>query len=297
MLDVALLQMTTCGTDLFAGTQQGVTFCRAAAARGADIALFPEMWTIGYTPCPDDPVGHADWMAHAINITSDTVRTFQALAAELDMAIAFTLLEAHDPLPYNTLLLIDRHGEVVLTYRKVHTCDFGMECNLTPGDGFHVAPLDTWEGHVQVGVMICYDREFPESSRVLMLKGAEVVLVPNACELEINRLSQFRTRAFENMTAHFMTNYAGEHGGRSVAYDGIAFNREEGSRDMTLVEASAAEGIYMARFDLDALRDYRAREAWGNSYRKPYAYGALTAEDVQAPFRRPDARRKTDCNQ
>ncbi len=49
--------------------------------------------------------------------------------------------------------------------------------------------------------MICFDREFPESARILMLKGAELILVPNACPMEINRLSQLRGRAFENMIA------------------------------------------------------------------------------------------------
>ena len=82
-----------------------------------------------------------------------------------------------------------------------------MERNLTPGDDFYVAELDTACGPVQVGGMICYDREFPESARILMLKGAELILVPNACPMEINRLSQLRARAYENMTAIATCNY------------------------------------------------------------------------------------------
>lgn len=49
--------------------------------------------------------------------------------------------------------------------------------------------------------MICYNREFPESDRILMLQDAEIILVPNACPMEINRLSQFRAGAYENMCA------------------------------------------------------------------------------------------------
>lgn len=52
--------------------------------------------------------------------------------------------------------------------------------------------LDTAGGIVKVGAMICYDREFPESARILMLKRAEIILVPNACPMDINRLSQLR---------------------------------------------------------------------------------------------------------
>lgn len=67
------------------------------------------------------------------------------------------------------------------------------------GEDFYVADLDTESGIVKVGAMICFDREFPESARILMLKGAEIILVPNACPLEINRLSQLRARAYKNM--------------------------------------------------------------------------------------------------
>ncbi len=49
-----------------------------------------------------------------------------------------------------------------------------MERNLTPGEDFYVTDLDTARGPVRVGAMICYDREFPESARLLMLKGAEL---------------------------------------------------------------------------------------------------------------------------
>ena len=77
--------------------------------------------------------------------------------------------------------MFDRRGRCTLTYAKVHTCDFEAERNLTPGDDFYVAELDTREGPVAIGAMICYDREFPESARILMLKGAESILVPNAC--------------------------------------------------------------------------------------------------------------------
>ena len=112
------------------------------------------------------------------------------------MAIAITILEQHEPLPRNTVILFNRHGERQYTYAKVHTCDFGDECRLDAGDDFFVTDLDTRIGKVKVGSMICYDREFPDSARILMLQGAELLLVPNACPMEINRLSQLRGRAY-----------------------------------------------------------------------------------------------------
>ena len=114
------------------------------------------------------------------------LREFKAFAMRgnvLDMAIGVTLLEAWPGGPRNTLVLFDRRGERKLTYAKVHTCDFDVERNLTPGDGFFVTELDTAAGPVQVGAMICFDREFPESARILMLQGAELILTPNACPM------------------------------------------------------------------------------------------------------------------
>jgi predicted amidohydrolase len=138
--------------------------------------------------------------------------------------------------------------------------------------------------------MICYDREFPESARVLMLKGAEIILVPNACDMEPNRLGQLRTRAYENMVGVAMANYPGPGFGHSVAYDPMGFTAEGRSRNTLIAEAGESEGIYLAPFDLERIRDYRKREAWGNAFRKPHRYGLLTSREVAEPFVRVDAR-------
>jgi hypothetical protein len=52
-----------------------------------------------------------------------------------------------------------------------------------------------------------------------------------------------------------------------------------------------AEGVYLARFDLDALRDYRCRVGWGNAFRRPRRYQALIDETVREPFIRESATR------
>ena len=145
---------------------------------------------------------------------------------------------------------------------------------------------------VKIGAMICFDREFPESARVLMLKGAELILTPNACELEINRLSQFRARAYENMVGLTMTNYAApDANGHSEAFDGMAFDENGQSQDMLILEAGEEEGVYLAEFDLERIRAYRAREVWGNAFRKPGCYSILAADGVEPPVVRTKARR------
>ncbi|QPC83848.1 carbon-nitrogen hydrolase family protein [Phototrophicus methaneseepsis] len=301
MLKIALLQLFACGNDQTANLAKGEKYCRQAAEQGVDIVVFPEMWNIGYTPYSEDvwredfdPLDSTydslrqEWYSQAVSADSPFVQHFCKLAKELDLAIVLTYLEKWDGLPRNSASLINRHGDIVYTYAKVHTCDFSLEAACSPGDEFYVDSLDTAIGAVKIGTMICYDREFPESARALMLKGAEVILTPNACDLEINRLSQFRGRAFENMVAVAMTNYAGM--GHSIAYDGIAFD-ENGSRDMKVVEADEAEGIYIAKIDIDRLREYRQSEVWGNAFRKPRSYSNLTETTVNFPFQRHTSRR------
>ena len=287
-LNIALLQLAPAGSPE-GNLKKGLAACGEAKALGADIALFPEMWSSGYN-IYGRPA--AEWTAEGIPADGPFVQAFRQKAAELDMAVGVTLLESWEGGPRNTLVLFDRHGKEALRYAKVHTCDFDAERNLTPGEGFAAAELDTAAGPVTVGAMICFDREFPESARVLMLKGAEVILTPNACPMEVNRLSQLRARAFENMLAIATCNYpAGvpDCNGRSTLFDGVAW-AEEGTRDMCRLEAPGEEGVYLASLDLDALRNYREREVFGNAYRHPGKYRELVEEAVRYPFVREDAR-------
>jgi predicted amidohydrolase len=107
--------------------------------------------------------------------------------------------------------------------------------------------------------------------------------------MEIHRRTQLQTRAYENMVGVALANYAApQEKGHSVAYDPIAFD-EQGSRNTLVVEAGEVEGIYLAQFDLDALRQWRTAETWGNAFRRPRAYTALTNPDVQPPFVRVNA--------
>lgn len=304
-LKIALLQMTSFGSDQKANLEKGEKYCRMAKELGADIALFPEMWNIGYTPFHQDILQHdykpehaeiyaediKKWQAQAISVDSTFVQHFRKLAKALQMAIAITYLEKHKNGVSNSLSLIDYKGNIQYTYAKVHTCDFSAEAVCTPGNDFYVCDLDTKNGRVKIGAMICFDREFPESARILMLKGAEIILTPNACEMDSNRICQFKTRAYENMVGVALANYAApQQNGHSCAFDGIAF-ADGLSRDMTIVMASIEETIVMADFDIEKIRAFRKHEVWGNAYRKPRQYQSLASTEVLEPFKRDNAKR------
>lgn len=289
-LKVALLQIMP-EDSLEDNLQKGLEYCRKSKEMGADIVLFPEMWSVGY----DIPEDIDELKTSAISSDSTLVNSFGKLAKELNMAIGITFLEKYDPLPRNSICLFDRFGNKVFTYAKVHTCDFGDECRLTPGEDFYVVDLDTEQGNVKIGSMICYDREFPESARILMLKGAEIILVPNACPMEINRISQLRGRAYENMVGIATVNYPKgkpDCNGHSTAFDGMAYSPSDSeSRDTLIIEAGEQEGIYIADFPVDEIRKYRNSEVHGNAYRHPSKYKLLISENIEEPFVRKDYRK------
>ena len=290
-LNIALLQIAPC-SSLEENLNKGVEYCKKAKEQNADIALFPEMWSCGYD-IYERPF--EEWRKDAIKRDCEFISAFQTLSKDLEMAIGITFLEEFHPSPRNSFILFDKNGKECLFYSKVHTCDFGEEQNLTPGNDFYVNTLETCAGEVQVGAMICYDREFPESARILMLKGAELILVPNACPMEINRLSQLRGRAFENMTAIATCNYPSsvpDCNGNSTVFDSIAYLPQlSGSRDTCIIRADENEGIFIGALDLDTLREYRASEVHGNAYRRPEKYTQIISKEVSAPFIRQDAKR------
>lgn len=273
-IKIAMLQLLP-EASIEQNLKKGLDACIETKKLGADIALFPEMWSTGYKISLDQK----ELESQSINKNSNFILSFKKLAQELNLAIGITFLETNNPKPLNSVIFFDKKGNEVLHYSKVHTCDFDVEKVLSSGDDFYVADLDLGFTKVKIGTMICFDREFPESARVLMLKGAEIILAPNACPMEINRLSALRTRAYENMLAVCTCNYpAGQPdcNGHSTLFDGVAWLREEdGVRDMCVFEAPETEGIYLAEVDLDLLRNYRENEIMGWKYRKAKSYQIL----------------------
>ena len=277
-LKIAFIQILP-GKSLDENLSIGIKACMKAKEKGADIALFPEMWSDGY----DLPQDYEELNNLAIKKDSDFLREFRNIASELQMAIGITFLEQHSPKPLNSVIFFDRTGKEILHYSKVHICAFDLEKVLDSGEDYYTADLDFGRGTVKIGTMICFDREFPESARILMLKGAELILAPNACPMEINRLSALRTRAYENMVAVATCNYPEGHpdcNGRSTLFDGVPWS-EEGIRDMCVFEAPQMPGVYVAELDLDNLRTHRSNDIMGDKYRHPDKYDILSDDNVR----------------
>jgi predicted amidohydrolase len=291
---VALLQITPSGDDQNRNLAKGLEYCRKAKALGADLAVFPELWNIGFAPSPIGSEARQVRMDSAIDQRSAFFQTFAARARELDLNIAITYLEAQQPMPRNTVSVINRRGQAVLNYSKVFICDFGKEelskpnpnahdigcdVNCSPGELFDVCTLVGAEGKVRIGAMICADREFPEAASQLMLNGTELIVVPNACTWDDIRTAGLKTRAFENLVGIAMVNYpAPVNNGNSQAHTCVAW-RNGKSIDTLIAKAGEHEEILLATFDMDDIRQFRSTESWRMDYRRARArkftrYGA-----------------------
>lgn len=288
---IGLVQEKAFANSIDMNLKLGLEYVKKGKELGVDIVLFPEMWSNGYNPPYEDAFDNPfdesyeeerkKWLEEAIDEESNYVKSFREVAKKLKIGVVITYLSKGKKAPQNTALVIDKTGEILMKYSKVHTCDFSLEALLQGGEEFKVCDFNG----VKLGIMICYDREFPESARILMLKGAEIILVPNACDINPARINQLSTRAFENMVGVAMANYPGEKWGNSCAYSPIVFDESGNYIDNNIVKAnSLEEGIIVAEFDLDKIRDYRRNETWGNAYRKVKAYDKLIDTKVEEPF-------------
>ena len=150
---------------------------RIAAERGAKMICFPELFPTPWFPMDIRPEN----FSLAEEVPGSTTELMQRLAKELEAVFILSLFEK-DPrgLYFNTTAVVDADGRFVGKYRKIHVPQIPLweeKAYFQAGDlGFPI--FDTRLG--RVGIQICWDNFFPEGSRILALKGAQVIFAPTA---------------------------------------------------------------------------------------------------------------------
>ena len=270
---VAILQARSENANISKNIDKIKDTMKQASMNHADILLLPECFVTGY----DLPMTYEK----SISDDDEAIKSICKSAQEYRIGVALTSFTKGKKQPQNSAFVISKSGKILMKYSKVHTCDFADEKNVEAGKEFKVCDFDG----VKLGIMICYDREYPESARVLMLKGAEIILVPNDCGAMRPRLQALSTRAYENMVGIAMANPNGVNAGCSCAYSPICWDKNGECVDNTLLLADAcSEGLFYADFDMDQIRDYRYREMMGNTFRKVDSYAELLNRTIQEPF-------------
>lgn len=270
---VAVLQKRSNNREPEKSTNIIIENMKIASKSNADILLLPECFITGY----ELPIENEK----ALSEDSELIDKLCSAAKEYHIGVVATALTRGNAKPQNSAFVVNKDGTVLLKYSKVHTCDFADEKCLESGKEFKVCDFHG----VKLGIMICYDREYPESARVLMMKGAEIILVPNDCGAMRPRLQALSTRAYENMVGVVMANPNGVNAGNSCAFSPICWDRNGNCIDNTVMMADdRTEGLFYADFDMDALRDYRERDMMGNTFRKVQAYDELMNTEISYPF-------------
>lgn len=274
-LRIAMIQQSYAPFDREANFSRAEAGIREAAAAGAKLVCLPEMFLTGY-PGPTAREGAAwDEFVCRMHDTAEPpdgpfAAKIASIAKELGVYVVAPMCERWGDRLANAAFFFGSDGRHIGTYRKVHVCRFSAMENLcADGDDWYVWPIEIDGRTVRVGIMICYDREHPESARVLMLKGAEMLIVPNACGIEDKRMWQLRTRAFENVVPVAMANHSKPQNGQSVIIDW---------RADVVAKAGEGEEILTGDVDLDAAAEERRNSIWGDHYRRPEKYGLISVK-------------------
>lgn len=169
-----------------------------AKAEGADLAVLPEMCA-----CPYE---NAAFVRYAMPLDGPFLQELGAAAKRLGLyVVAGSVPEKCQDKIYNTSVVFNPEGQRVASHRKMHLFDINIEGGqyfkesdtFTPGD--RLAAFDTPWG--RFGLMICYDIRFPELARLLVLEGADAVIVPAAFNMTTGPVHwelSFRARALDN---------------------------------------------------------------------------------------------------
>jgi deaminated glutathione amidase len=243
---------------------------RDAAARGAELVVLPEKWSVYGRP--------EDIVAGAEPLDGPALTWARDIARELGIdLVAGSIAERVDGAERgaNTSVHVGPDGEDRAVYRKVHMFDVEVGGRVyresaieSPGD--EVVLTETADG-TGVGLSVCYDLRFPELYRILAVRGARILVVPAAFTLATTREHWevlLRARAIEDQCFVVAANQVGEHapgiqtGGRSMIVDPWG---------VILAQAPDAECVVVADLDLERQDEIRAKVP-SLANRRPEAY-------------------------
>lgn len=182
-----------------------------AKANGADILLLPEMYLSGYNIGPEAALTQA--------ISAEALAPAQEIAKTHNIALVFGYPERVGDKVANSAVLIGPDGAILLNYRKSHLFgDLDRAMFKAIGTEFPLAELNGFK----IGLLICYDIEFPEPARRIALAGADILLIPTAQMEPYEQVAKhvIPARAYENQLYVAYANHSGNDDG--LSYIGLS---------------------------------------------------------------------------
>ena len=235
---------------------------QTAAAQGTDVLITPEMFVGGYNIGPDRIAAHADE-------STQTIASLKSIAKTHDIALVVGLPLPVSPRPFNACVVIDNTGQEIARYHKTHLYGDVDRAQFSAGTELSgVFELAGWK----VALAICYDVEFPELTRALALRGAEVILTPTANMEPFDSIATrlVPARAEENGLYVAYCNYIGAEG--QFTYNGLSCTSGPDGVDHARTEKG--EAMLYATLDREVLTRARQRQTHLHD-RRPDLYGDL----------------------
>jgi beta-ureidopropionase len=265
--------------DKEVNVQTAIRLVRDAAGRGAQIICLPELFSTMYF-CVETRREYFDW---AEPTPGPTIERMGQVARETGTVLICPIFERAGGTYYNAAAIVGPDGRLIGKYRKssIPFMDRARSSEPRGDEKFFFAPGDlgfpTFETpFARIGILICYDRHFPEAARVLGLGGAEIVFVPTNTTRMTRYLWDLELRAHAIANIYYVcgVNKVGvDVGGSARDHHGASLIANP--RGEIMAEASATqEAIAMADVDLSLIAELRA--LWGYYRdRRPDLYGPL----------------------
>lgn len=280
-MKIALVQQHAT-TDKADNLKRGLTALEKVAAAGAKLVCYAELAFEPFYP-QKLPIGDIRELAEPI--PGPVTKVFMERASELGVVVVLNLFERDGDATYDCSPVIDADGTLLGKTRMVHICEYkGFHEQHYYGPGNLGGPVfDTAAG--QIGVAICYDRHYPEYMRALKLKGAQLVVVPQAGAVgewpDGLFEAEMRVAAFQNGYFTALCNRVGKE--PAITFAGESFVCDPKGQVITCASSGTDEILYSdIDFDLipnsPAERHFlpdRRPEDINNSYAERSRHGIL----------------------
>ncbi|MCS7137683.1 MAG: acyltransferase [Candidatus Caldarchaeum sp.] len=271
-LKVGLIQMNAV-EEKGKNIEKAINLIGEAAEKGAKIVCLQELFFSLYF-CAQQKI---DYFSLAEPIPGPSTLKLAEVAKKYGVTIVAPVFEEDTTVPgtyYNTAAVINHNGEIIGKYRKIHIpqlVGYNEKFYFKPGNlGYPVFQ----DNSVKFGVIICYDRHFPEGPRILALKGAEIVFVPTCTGYypEMWETELAAHAAFNTIYVCGVNRVGKEFPDQPAPYYGKSciFN----PRGERIASAPSEEHVLVSELDLDLTRERRKYAPFLRD-RVPELYGEL----------------------
>lgn len=261
----------SCSEEKSRNTEKALKFLNVAVERGAKIVCFQELFNLFWFPREKDE----RFFDLADSKDSEYFSPFFDFAKKNQVVILLPFFEREGSRYFNSCMVIDADGHLRGIYRKVHLAKvpfYEEEFYFQKGNSIPVFETK----YAKIGIQMSWDNLFPEASRILALKGAEIVFSPTSCAFNTYNLWQtvISANAIVNGLFIMRVNRVGRE--KLQDFYGMSFCvNPEG--EIIGGPTGFGEAILIAEVDLEAQRDFRKRWPILES-RVPLLYNELLEE-------------------